>query len=91
MQTEIQQQPNSEKTNRKKINEPDESTSDSEESIHHIKETKQINEVNKHFTATVKINGMKKEFIIDTGSPISILPPDERFMKVTEVQKITNR
>ena len=37
------------------LNEPDESTSDSEESIHHIKEVKKINEINKHFTATVKI------------------------------------
>ena len=72
-------------------NEPNESTSDSDESIHHIKEIKKINEMNKHFTATVQINGIKKEFIIDTGSPVSILPPDKRIMKTTEIQKITNR
>ena len=72
-------------------NDPDESTSDSEESIHHIKEIKKINEMNKHFTATVQINGIKKEFIIDTGSPTSKMPPDERIMKAPEIQKITNR
>ena len=47
--------------------------------------------MNKHFTAVVRVNGIKKEFIIDTGSPISIMPPDERIMKSTEIQKITNR
>ena len=48
-------------------------------------------EMNKHFTAVVRVNGVKKEFIIDTGSPISIMPPDERIIKSTENQKITNR
>ena len=70
---------------------PNESTSESEESIHHIKEIKTIEEKNKHYTATIKINGVKKEFIIDTGSPITIMPSDERIMKHTETQKITNR
>ena len=69
---------------------PNESTSESEEIIHHIKEVKAIKEKNKHYTATIKINGVKKEFIIDTGSPITIMPPDERFMKSTEFQKIPN-
>ena len=45
----------------------------------------------KHFTATVQINGIKKEFIIDTGSPITTRPPDERIMKSTEIQKKPNR
>ena len=35
----------------------DETSSDSEESIHHIREIKKIEEKNKHYTATVKING----------------------------------
>ena len=73
------------------MNGPDESTSESDESIHHIKEIKKINELNKYFTAVVRVNGVKKEFIIDTGSPISIMPPDERNIKSTEIQKITNR
>ena len=76
---------------KEETNEPDESTSDSEESIHHIKEIKKINEMNKLFLGTVQINGIKKEFIINTGSLVSIMPPDERIMKATEIQKITNR
>ena len=39
---------------------------------------------------TLKINGVMKEFVIDTGSPISLMPPDERIKKSTEVQKMTN-
>ena len=70
---------------------PNESSSESEESIHHIKEIETIEEKNKHYTATIKINGVRKDFIIDTGSPITIMPPDERIMKHTEIQKITNR
>ena len=72
-------------------NEPNESTSDSDESIHHLKEIKKINEMSNHFTATVQINRTKKELIIDTGSPVSIMPPDKRIMETTEIQKITNR
>ena len=72
-------------------NESDRSSNESEESIHHIKEIKKIDETNKHFTTMLKINGVTKKFIIDTGSPISLMPPDERIIKSTEVQKITNR
>ena len=70
---------------------PNESISESEESIHHIKEIKAIEEENKHYTATIKINGVKKDFIIDTGSPITIVRPDERITKHAEIQKVTNR
>ena len=72
-------------------NESDEPSSESEDSIHHIQEIKKIDETNKHFTTTLKINVIPKEFIIDTGSPISLTPPDERITKSTEIQKITNR
>ena len=71
-------------------NEPNDSSCESEEDIQHIKEIKKIEETNKHYTATVKINGIAKEFIIDTGSPISIMPPDKRIIKPTEIQKVTN-
>ena len=95
MQTKIQQQSNSENTvkntSEEVTNEQDESTSESDESIHHIREINKINEMSKHFTAVVQINGTKKDFIIDAGTPISIMPPDERIMKSTEMQKITNR
>ena len=73
------------------LNERKEPSSESEDSIHHIKEIKKIDETNKHFTTTLTINGVMKEFIIDTGSPISLMPPDERITQSTKIQKITNR
>ena len=73
------------------MNEPNESSCESEESIHHITEIKKIEETNKHYTANVKINEVIKEFIIDTASPISIMTPDKRIMKTTELQKVSNR
>ena len=41
------------------IDDRDETSSESEESIRHIREIKKIEEKNKHYTATVKINGKK--------------------------------
>ena len=63
----------------------------SDECIHHMKEIKKIEEKNKHYTAIVKVNGIKKEFVIHTGSPIAIMPPGEKILKSTGIQKITNR
>ena len=40
--------------------------------------------------ATVKTNGTNKEIRIDIGSPIKIMPPDEKTLKLTGIQKITN-
>ena len=36
-------------------------------------------------------NGTQKEFIIDTGSLISIMPADKTMMKDTEIQKERHR
>ena len=58
--------------------EPNESSDESNESLHHIKEIKKIEETIKHYNATIKINGVRKEFTIDTGSPIPILLTDEK-------------
>ena len=71
--------------------EPNESMSESDESIYHIEEIKNIVEQQKHYTAIIKINGTPKEFIIDTGSPVTIMPLDEQIIKKTEIQKLTNR
>ena len=71
--------------------EPNESMSESDESIYHIEEIKNIVEKQKQYTAKIKINGTPKEFIIDTGSPVTIMPLDEQNLKKTEIQKITNR
>ena len=34
---------------------------------------------------------MEKEFIVDTGSPISIMPVDEKTMNYNEIQKVKQR
>ena len=67
--------------------EPDES----ETSIHRIERMNRITDRNKYLTATVKVDGIEKEFIVDTGSPISIMPVDENIMKRTEIQKVKHR
>ena len=67
--------------------EPNESMSESDESIYHMEEIKNIVQQQKHYTAKIEINGTPKEFIIDTGSPVTIMPLDEQIMKTTEIQK----
>ena len=65
------------KLSEEKTDDRDELSNESDEGIHHKKkELKEFEEKNKHFTATK--NGTKKEFIIDTGSPITTMPPDEK-------------
>ena len=65
--------------------------SESDESIYHIEEIKNIAEQQKHYTAKIKINGTPKEFIIDSGSPVTMMPLDEKIIKKTEIQKKPNR
>ena len=64
---------------------------ESETSIYRIEEINRITDKNKYLTAKVKVNGIEKEFIVDTGSPISITPADEQILKKTEMQKIKHR
>ena len=64
---------------------------ESETSIHRIEKINRITDKNKYLTAVVKINGIEKEFIVDTGSPISIMPEDEKIKKQTEIQKVKQR
>ena len=73
------------------MKDPNESSEELDENIHHIKETKKIEETNKQYTTTVKINGKRYEFITDTGFLIPIMPLDKEIVKLTEIQKVTNR
>ena len=66
----------------------DEESDKSESSIYRIERINRIVDKFKYLTTTVKINGMEKEIIIDTGSPISIMPTDNKIMKETEIQKV---
>ena len=64
---------------------------ESETSIHRIERINRITDRNKCLTAVVKVNGIEKEFIVDTGSPISLMPVDEKILKQTEIQKVKQR
>ena len=68
-----------------------EESDESETSIHRIERIKRITDRNKYLTATVKVNGLEKEFLVDTGSPISIMPVDENITKRTKIQKVKYR
>ena len=64
---------------------------ESESSIYRIEKINRIVDKNKYLIPTVKNNGMEIEFIVDTGSPISIMPADNKIMKETEIQKVKHR
>ena len=91
VQTKIHQRPKVKKFTEEEMEDRNETSSKSDESIHHRKEIKEIEEKSKHYTAIVKVNGIEKEFIIDTGSPLTIMPPDEKILKSTGIHKLTNR
>ena len=61
--------------------------SESDENIDHLEEIKTIEDRRKQYTALVLKNGMNKEFVTDTGSPVTIKPPDERSMEKIEIKK----
>ena len=86
MQTKIYQQPNSEKAKKDKTDDRNETSSESDD----FKEKKKSEEKSNLNTATVRINGIEKENIIDTGSPITIMPPKEKILKSTGIEQITN-
>ena len=91
MQTEFNNNRTVKRQTQEGMNEQNESSDESNERIHHIKTIKKVEETNKNYTATVKTNGVRKEFIIDTGSPTTIMPMDTRIVNPTEIQKVTNR
>ena len=68
-----------------------EESDESETSIHSIERVNRIIDRNKYLTTIVKINGTEKEFVIDIGSPISIMPADNTIMKESEIQKVRHR
>ena len=39
----------------------------------------------------MKLNRTEKEFILDDGSPISILPADDNIFKITKIEKMKHR
>ena len=50
----------------------------SEKSINRIEKINRITDRNNWLTALIKIKGIEKEFLVNTGSPISIMPVGEK-------------
>ena len=63
----------------------------SETSIHRLERMNRIADRKKSLATIVIVNGIEKEFIVDTASPISIMPVGEYMMKRTEIQKVKHR
>ena len=68
-----------------------EESDESESSIYRIGRINRIVDRNKYLTTKVKLYVMEKEFIIDTRSPISIMPADNKIIKIIEIQKVKHR
>ena len=58
-------------------------------SINH-KKVRTIEIQQNHYTATIKVNGMK-EFIIGTNSAVTLMLSDKQILKQTKIQKETNQ
>ena len=71
------------------MNESNESTDESNESIHH-KKNKDDRRNKQTLQSNSKKNGVRKEFITDTGSPITIMPMDKKIVEPTEIRNVTN-
>ena len=67
-----------------------EESDESESGIYRIEKINRITDKNKYLTSG-KVNSNEKEFIINTRSPLSIMPADEYMWKRTELQKVKHR
>ena len=75
----------------KKITERQEAEeSDTDTSINIKTEIKHLTDRRNHITMTLKIDGTEKEFIVDTGSPVTILPSDKQIMKDKKLLPVKN-
>ena len=70
---------------------PNESTSESEESIHHIKELRTIEEMNKHHGNNQNQRSEEERIHHRHRITSNNNATDERIMKFTAIQKLTKR
>ena len=75
-----------------------EETSSEEEEESEPEEIRQITQINKilpdnndHYGVEMIINGDKQKFIIDTGSPVTIMPYDQKIHKTKEIKPMKER
>ena len=68
---------------------------DEESEPEEIQQITQINKIipdnNDHYGVEININGKKQKFIIDTGSPVTIMPNDITLYKAEDIQPLKER
>ena len=65
--------------------------SDTDRSINIITEIKQLTDRRNYITITIRNDGTEKEFIVDTGSPVTIIPPDKEIIKSMKLFLVTKK
>ena len=76
----------------KEITEPQETEeNDTDKSINLITEIKHLTDRRNHITMTIKNDGTEKKIIIDTGSPVTIIPPEKEIMKNRKILPVTKK
>ena len=84
------------KNDQRRINNVEDASSEEEESEpEEIRRITQINQIlpdnNEHYGVEMKINGKKQKFIIDTGSPVIIMPYDQQIHNTKESKPMKER
>ena len=76
------------RNDQRRINYLEETSSEEEEEESEPEEIRQITQINKilpdsndHYGVEIIINRKKQKFIIDTGSPVTIMPYDQKIHK----------
>ena len=76
----------------KEITEPDDSEkSDTDKSISSKTVMKHITDQKYHNAMTVKTDGAETEFILDTRSAVTLIPPDEALLKNKKISPLTRK
>ena len=60
-------------------------------SLNILNEIKHVTDRRNHITMAIKFNGAEKEFTVDTGSPVTIIPPDKPLIKDKKTLPITRK
>ena len=86
------------KNDQRRINYLEETSSEEEEEESEPEEIRQITQINKilpdnndHYGVEMLINGKKQKFIIDTGSPVTIMPYDQKIHNTKEIKPMKER
>ena len=86
------------KNDQRRINYLEETSSKKDEEESELEKIRQITQINKilpdnndHYGVEMIINGKKQKFIIDPGSPVTIMPYDQKILKTKEIKPMKER